>query len=82
MKPKKMKGDGKETSFHPQLICPVVAQPGDRDALMSKKNTSLSSCVRVNTAHTVSRGDVKVPSLISQDVTCATCVYYIAAALL
>ncbi len=44
---KKMKGDGKETSFHPQLICPVAAQPEDRDALMSKKSTSLSLCVCV-----------------------------------
>ena len=33
---KKMKGDGSETSFHPQLICPAGAEPEDRDVLMRK----------------------------------------------
>lgn len=31
-----MKGVGRETSFHPRLICPVAAEPEDGDALMSK----------------------------------------------
>lgn len=67
---RKMKRDGKETSFHPPLVCPVAAEPEDVDVLMSK-------CV--NTAHAASSGDVL--SLISQDVIYATYMQCIAALL-
>lgn len=65
-----MKRDGKETSFHPPLVCPVAAEPEDIDVLMSK-------CV--NTAHAASSGDGL--SLISQDVIYATYMHCIAALL-
>lgn len=67
---RRMKRDGKETSFHPPLVCPVAAEPEDIDVLMSK-------CV--NTAHAASSGDVL--SLISQDVIYATYMHCIAALL-
>lgn len=49
-----MKGVGRETSFHPRLICPVAAEPEDGDALMSK-----SVCVWESTTHTGSSRDAK-----------------------
>lgn len=40
----KDKGRWEEASLHPQLICPVAAQPEDRDALMSKNTLCVCVC--------------------------------------
>jgi len=74
---KKDEGRWKRSFFHPQLICPVAAEPEYRDALMNK-NTSLSSwlrvCFSVCGSNCTQQG-MRVFSLILQDVVCARCMH-------